>query len=199
MKRIIESFDKFQALLHNQNYHLDHIDEERISITGIAKINMVVTILLISLGAIIIIFGIVSFTLDQPEILAGLVFFLVGILLIIFPYYNYYSRKRFRIDLDKSQKTIEFSPATFLRNKQKYSFDEVLNLYLKQKKVNVFVDDTSKSSYANYYSMGLNLSNGKDPALLHFSCQTEELECLVSEFSEVISHFIGVKKKDIEK
>ena len=199
MKRIIESFDKFQALLHNQNYHLDHIDEERISITGIAKINMVVTILLISLGVIIIILGIVSITLEQPEILAGLVFFLVGILLIIFPYYNYYSRKRFRVDLDKSHKTIEFSPATFLRNKQNYSFDEVLNLYLKQKKVNVFVDDTSKSSYANYYSMGLNLSNGNDPALLHFSCQTEELECLVSEFSEVISQFIGVKKEDIEK
>ena len=198
MKSSIDSLDQIQALLHNQNYHLEQVDDEGICIKGVAKINTFVTVLLSVCGAILFILGIVSLTMEKPEILGGVIFLLIGLLLILIPFYNYYSKKNFRIFLDKTAKKIEFSPANILAKKRKYSFGDVSKLYLKQKKVNTFVDNTTPSSYANYYSIGLHLSDGNDPALLHLSCQTQDIENIINQFSNKISSFLEVETEVIE-
>jgi hypothetical protein len=198
MKSGIDTLDQFQALLHNQNYHLAQVDDNGICIKGIAKINTFVMVLLSVCGAVLVILGFVSLIMEQPEILGGIVFLLIGILLILIPFYNYYSKKNFRIFLDKTAKKIELSPANILAKKRNYSFGDVSKLYLKQKKVNTFVDNTTPSSYVTYFSIGLQMSDGNDPALLHFSCQTQDIEDIINQFSNKISSFLEVEKEVIE-
>jgi len=194
----IDSIDQFQALLHNQNYHCDLVDEDKIYIRGIARMNTLVAVILSVCGATLIMLGIASFTLENPEILGGIAFILVGLFLILIPYYNFYSKKNFMFKLEKSKKRIELRTAGLFEKKKKFAFSEVSKVYLKQKKVNTFVDNTSPSSYATYYSIGLKLTNGKKPTLLHFPSHSSDLENMINQITDRLSSYLDVEIEHIE-
>ena len=82
--------------------------------------------------------------------------------------------------------------------KHKYSFEEISKLYLKQKKVNTFVDNSSPTSYVTYYTIGLHMSNGEDKKLLHIAMHSQDIEEIINQLSSKIASYLEVEKEVIE-
>jgi len=195
MKGDTNSFEHISDNLRKQEYDLKRLDDHQIVITGIPTMTRFMAGILISVGIVLAIIGIVSFSMEEPEILSGTIFVLVGLALSVFPFYNFYSRKSFKIVVNKERREVYIRDNIFFSRPLHISFQEINTIIFKETDVNTFVDDKSKKSTVRNFTIELKLNNNTNPTLIRFRDINTGSREFSDHFTSYISNYID---KNIE-
>ncbi len=192
------TFNRMSKDLRAQEYDLKKLSENEIHIKGIPTISSFMFFVLILIGTVLLVIGILSVTLKEPEWISGSLFMAAGLFLIFLPFQNYYSKKGLDIKIDKGKKQVEIRSFSIFRSKEVIGFDEIQNIILKKVKTNTFVDDTSESSIIQNYTVQLDLKNREDEILISFYRKDDESEVFTNYFTDYLADFIQKEKKSID-
>lgn len=189
-------FPGLKEELKNQEYDLKRINDKEILIRGVPTITTFMFFVLILVGTALLIVGILSFSLEEPELISGILFTLVGLFLIALPIYNYYSKRGFGIYINAAIGEIVIKTISILPSSQVIKFDDINRLILRESVTNAFVDDTSKSSTIKNYSVLLDLNHSK-PALIRFIRKDDKTEEFVDYFFNQLGELMNKKTDKI--
>lgn len=172
--------------LKSQELSLQFINEDEIQIIGKPKMQLFGKLLLTILGAAIVSFSMI-FTQgsDTRSIIIMMVGSLIGLSLIVIPYYNFYSKKQFSVWISRIQRKIII---TNLRKQESIPFTDVSDLVVKSFKMDDYVSDETADSNSFCSKFYLTLNNNKEITLFTFS--SRDKKSLIS-FSEAYGNFLS--------
>ena len=187
MKIDTNSLEHISGNLKKQEYDLKRLDDHQIVITGIPTMTKFMAGILISVGVVLVFIGIVSFAMAEPEILSGTIFVLVGLSMSVFPFYIFYSKKSFKIVINKDRREVYIRDNIFFTKPLHIHFDDINSIVFKETDVNTFVDDKSKKSTVRNFTLDLNLKDNTKPTLIRF----RDTNTGTKEFSDLFTNYVS--------
>ncbi len=190
------SFNDLQEELKSHDFKLVTFNNDELRIKGISGISPFVIVVMSFLGICLVSFGLVSlFVIQKPEYVAGTLLVLAGIVLVILPFYNYYSRSYFEVKFRKPDKSVLIKHFDPLPNKQLLKFDDIASFHLLKNTLNAYVDDTSKGSYIYSYSISMKLKNNDKMGIIQFSKRDQKIESFSVNFADILVNITGIPKE----
>lgn len=193
------SFEELEKELKTLDYSLITYTDSDIKIKKISTITIFIIILMSFVGISFMVMSYVSiFVLSSPEFIAGAVLAVVGIAIVLFPVYKYYSHKYFEIDFNGEAKLISIKYFDPLPVKHEISFDDIDSVQLKKMRLNSDVNAQTKSSYVYVYTISLMLKNKIRKELIKYTKRDERYEQFSLNFTNLLIDITG-KSKNLEE
>lgn len=187
------TFENLQEELKSHDFRLITFDNDELRIKGVSGMSTFIIIVMSFLGICLAIFGIVSiFIIQKPEYVAGILLILAGIVLVILPFYNYYSKIYFEIKFRKPDKSVLIKHFNPLPNKKVLQFDEIESFHLLKNTLNAYVDDQSKGSFIYSYDISLKLKNKDKMEIIRFSKRDKKIETFSISFTDILVNITGI-------
>ncbi len=192
------SFEELETELKSHDFSLLSFNDNEIKIKGISGVTRFMIIVMSIIGACLIIFGYVSvFMMAKPEYVAGVLLSAAGIILILLPIYNYYSKSYYEFDFNKDGKAVIIKSLNPLPSKMVIPFDDIESVHLKKNTLNSYVDSKSKSSFIYNYAISLKLKNKEQKDIIQFSKRDERIEMFSINFTDILVNITG-KEREFE-
>ena len=192
------SFQELEEELKSHDFSLITFNDNEIKIKGVSSITRFMIIVMAFIGLCLLAFGYISvFLIAKPEIVAGILLSGAGMVLIILPIYNYYSKSYYEFDFNKTDKAVIVKSLNPFPSKVSIPFDEIDSLHLKKNTLNSYVNDKSKGSYIYNYSISLKLKNNIQKGIIQFSKRDEKIEMFSINFTDLLVDLTG-KQREFE-
>lgn len=184
--------------LKDQELSLQHINQDEIQIIGNPKGHIIGKLLFTFFGILVVAFSLIF---SQGQGMRSLIFmiigFLIGMGLIVIPFYTFYSKKQFRIFISRLSQKVEIKHLT--SRVRKITFDEIKSVCIKVFKMDDYVNDETDDSTTFYCKFSLKLQDNKEIALFTFSSREHlNLEKFSNAYGKSLADFIG-KPLEAEK
>jgi hypothetical protein len=190
------SFKDLEEELKSHDLKLITFSDDELKIKGLASVTPFMIFIMTVIGICLVLFGIVSiFVVEKPEYVAGVLLSMAGVVLIILPYYNYYSKSYFEISFRKPEKVLIIKSLNPIPDKKIVNFDEIIAVHLKKHTMNSYVNDKSKSSFIYNYLISIKLKNNTQNSLFQFSKRDEKIEVFSNNFADILARLTGVAKE----
>ena len=192
------SFEELEKELKAHDFSLVAFNDDEIRIKGISNVTRFMIIMMSFIGLCLVSFGYISiFVLQKPEYVAGVLLSAAGLVLIMLPLYNYYSKSYYEFDFNKNQKAVVIKNLNPLPSTMVIPFDDIESLHLKKNTLNSYVDNRSTGSYIYNYAISLKLKNQEHRGLIQFSKRDERIEMFSINFTDLLVDLTG-KQKEFE-
>ncbi len=192
------SFEELEEELKSHDFSLVTFNDNEIKIKGISGVTRLMIFVMSLIGICLIGFGYVSvFLMQKPEFVAGALLSGAGLVLIILPIYNHYSRSYYEFSFNKPENSVIIKSLNPLPSKMVIPFDQIESLHLKKNTLNSYVDDKTKGSYIYNYTISLKLKNNENKGIIHFSKRDEKIEMFSINFTDLLVELTG-KNKEFE-
>jgi hypothetical protein len=186
------SIESLENELKTMDYSILAYDDNELKIKRISRVSIFIIFMMSLVGIVLMFLSYVSiFVIANPEYFAGVILLISGLIIVLLPVYNYYSKKYFEIDLNKTKKYIGIKSLDPLPVSTKIPFDEIESLHIKKTKLNSSVSYQTKGSYVFIYTISLNLINKSQKELIRFSKRDEKVESFSIDFTNLLIELTG--------
>jgi hypothetical protein len=190
------SYKELEEELKSHDFKLVTYSNDELKIKGIASITPFMIAIMSVIGICLVLFGMISiFAIAKPEYVAGVLLSLAGVVLMILPFYNYFSKSYFEINFRRPDKSLIIKNLNPLPFKKIVKFEDITALHLKKNTLNSYVNDTSKSSFIYNYSISVKLKDNTHNSLIQFSKRDEKIEIFSNHFTDMLAQLTGVVKE----
>jgi hypothetical protein len=192
------SFDELEKELKAHDFSLVTFNDNEIKIKGISGVTRFMIIIMSFIGLCLVAFGYVSiFVIEKPEYVAGALLTAAGIVLILLPLYNYYSKSYYEFKFNKLDKSVIIKNLNPLPSTLVIPFDDIESIHLKKNTLNSYVDNRSTGSFIYNYSISLKLNNKENKGIIRFSKRDERIEMFSINFTDILVDLTG-KQREFE-
>lgn len=192
------SFEELEKELKAHDFSLVAFNDNEIKIKGISTVTRFMIIMMTFIGFCLVTFGYISiFVLQKPEYVAGVLLSAAGLVLILLPLYNYYSKSYYEFDFNKKENAVIIKNLNPFPSTLVIPFDDIESLHLKKNTLNSYVDNRSTGSYIYNYAISLKLKNQEHKGLIQFSKRDERIEMFSINFTDILVDLSG-KQREFE-
>lgn len=177
--------------LKDQELSLQHINEDEIRIIGNPKAHIIGKLLFAFFGITVAAFSLIfSQGQGMKSFIIMILGFIIGIGLILFPFYNFYSKKHFKIYISRLSKKVGIRNLT--SGPKEFSFNEIKFLGIRIFKMDDYVNDQTADSTTFHCKFFLTLQEDKEVILFTFSSRERlNLEKFCNAYGKSLADFIG--------
>ena len=190
------SFEQLEKEFRSQDFSLIAFNESEIRIKKLSKITVFAIIIMSLVGIILFVFSYLSiFALSNPEYFAGFVLFIVGVVVVLLPIYNLFSKRFFEINFNKSSRSVTIKKLDPFPVKSLISFGDIHTFQLKKTALNSYVNNKTKSSYVYVYGLSFVLNNNDRKEFINFSKRDEVIEDFSINLTNHLIEFTGLNRE----